>query len=101
MPSRASERAREQWIVAVLAQLLINTLQIGALYVLFSLGFTLVFGVMKVINMAHGEFFAAAAVVTSFLVGLLTMQWALPPWLVYLAASIVAAIVVCIIGAVV
>jgi branched-chain amino acid transport system permease protein len=84
-----------------LAQLLINTLQIGALYVLFSLGFTLVFGVMKVINMAHGEFFAAAAVVTSFLVGLMTMQLALPSWLVYLAASIIAAIVVCIIGALV
>ena len=45
------------------AQLLVNTLQIGAVYVLFALGLTLVFGVMKVINFAHGQFFTLAALV--------------------------------------
>ena len=40
--------------VGLFAQLLVNTLQIGAVYVLFSLGLTLVFGVMKVINFANG-----------------------------------------------
>jgi branched-chain amino acid transport system permease protein len=38
--------------MGLFAQLCINTLQIGAVYVLFSLGLTLVFGVMKIINFA-------------------------------------------------
>ena len=42
-------------------QLIANTLQVGAVYVLFSLGLTLIFGVMKIVNFAHGEFFTAAA----------------------------------------
>ena len=41
--------------MGLIAQLLINTLQIAGVYVLFSLGLTLVFGVMKVINFAHGQ----------------------------------------------
>jgi branched-chain amino acid transport system permease protein len=47
----------------ILVQLVINSLQIGAIYVLFSLGLTLVFGVMRVINFAHGELFALAAII--------------------------------------
>lgn len=50
------------------AQLLINAVQIGAIYVLFSLGLTLVFGVMKVINFAHGEFFALTAILVAVIV---------------------------------
>ena len=41
----------------IYGQLLVNSLQISAAYILFSLGLTLIFGVMKVINFAHGEFF--------------------------------------------
>lgn len=48
-------------------QLLVTTLQISAVYILFSLGLTLVFGVLRVVNFAHGHFFA----VSSLLVGLL------------------------------
>jgi len=49
-------------------QLIMNTLQIGAVYVLFALGLTLIFGVMKVINFAHGEFFSITALIISSLV---------------------------------
>lgn len=49
-------------------QLIVNTLQIGAVYVLFSLGLTLIFGVMKIVNFAHGEFFTAAALSMSVVV---------------------------------
>lgn len=38
-------------------QLLLNSLQISAVYILFSLGLTLIFGVMKIVNFAHGESF--------------------------------------------
>jgi len=44
----------------IYVQLLVNSLQIGAVYVLFSLGLTLIFGVMRIVNFAHGEFFSLA-----------------------------------------
>ncbi len=65
-------------------QLLINTLQIGAIYVLFSLGLTLVFGVMRLINFAHGEFFALTAILIA-----MQMGWLLPDapfWLQYVVS---------------
>lgn len=40
---------------------LINGILLGGLYGIFGLGLALVFGVMRVINVAHGEFIVAAA----------------------------------------
>lgn len=40
---------------------LINGVLLGGLYGIFGLGLALVFGVMRVINVAHGEFIVAAA----------------------------------------
>jgi len=53
-------------------QLLVNSLQIGAVYVLFSLGLTLIFGVMRIVNFAHGEFFTLTTLLIAVAV----------PWLV-------------------
>ncbi|MDB4895854.1 MAG: ABC-type transporter, integral rane subunit [Firmicutes bacterium] len=39
-----------------LSQILVNGLLIGGVYALSAIGLTLVFGVMRVINFAHGEF---------------------------------------------
>ncbi|SAK94486.1 branched chain amino acid ABC transporter inner membrane protein [Caballeronia temeraria] len=49
-------------------QLIFTALQIGAVYVLFSLGLTLIFGVMRIVNFAHGHFFTISALVVSYLV---------------------------------
>lgn len=49
-------------------QLLINSLQIGAVYVLFALGLTLIFGVMRMVNFAHGQFFTLSALVVAVVV---------------------------------
>src|SRR5664280_580276 len=53
----------------MLEQQLVNALSLGCVYALFALGFTLVFGVLGVINLSHGAVFmvgahAALAVVT-------------------------------------
>ncbi|MEP9355565.1 branched-chain amino acid ABC transporter permease [Xanthobacter sp. KR7-65] len=53
-------------------QLILTSLQIGAVYILFSLGLTLIFGVMRIVNFAHGHLFAVSALVVASTV----------PWLV-------------------
>lgn len=40
-------------------QQLINGLTLGGIYALIALGYTMVYGVLQLINFAHGEFFAA------------------------------------------
>ena len=45
----------------MLAQQLVNGLSLGALYALFALGFTLIFGVLGVVNLSHGAIFMVGA----------------------------------------
>jgi len=45
----------------MLAQQIINGLSLGGVYALFALGFTLLFGVLNVINLAHGAIFMIGA----------------------------------------
>jgi branched-chain amino acid transport system permease protein len=45
----------------MLAQQFINALSLGGVYALFALGFTLVFGVLGVVNLAHGAVFMLGA----------------------------------------
>jgi branched-chain amino acid transport system permease protein len=47
----------------MLAQQVINGLVTGSVYALFALGFTLVFGVMNILNLAHGAVFMWGAFV--------------------------------------
>ncbi len=51
----------------MLAQQLVNGVLLGATYALFALGFTLMFGVLGVINLAYGFYFSAGAFVALFL----------------------------------
>ncbi|MBV6271339.1 branched-chain amino acid ABC transporter permease [Alcaligenaceae bacterium CGII-47] len=45
----------------LIAQATINGLVVGLLYLLMAVGFTLVFGVMRMVNFAHGEFYMLGA----------------------------------------
>ncbi len=47
----------------MLEQQLVNALSLGCVYALFALGFTLVFGVLGVINLSHGAVFMVGAYV--------------------------------------
>jgi branched-chain amino acid transport system permease protein len=50
-----------EWLQFVLAPQVINGLSIGVAVVLMALGLTIIFGLLDVINMAHGEFYALGA----------------------------------------
>jgi branched-chain amino acid transport system permease protein len=52
---------------AMLAQQLVNGVLLGATYALFALGFTLMFGVLRVINLTYGFYFSAGALVALWL----------------------------------
>ena len=43
------------------SQQLVNAISLGGVYALFALGFTLVFGVLNVVNLAHGAIFMLGA----------------------------------------
>ncbi|OUM91166.1 MAG: hypothetical protein BAA01_09610 [Bacillus thermozeamaize] len=83
-----------------MTQLIINSLQTGAIYVIFALGLTLVFGVMKVVNFAHGEFYTAGAFITY----LLLQEWDLSSrlntniFVMYILTFIIATVTIGIFG---
>jgi branched-chain amino acid transport system permease protein len=52
----------------MLAQQLVNGIVVGAVYSLFSLGFTLIFGMHRILNLAHGAVFMWGALIGYFCV---------------------------------
>ena len=50
---------------------MINGLTLGGMYALIALGYTMVYGVIQLINFAHGEFFAAGGYVGAIALGYL------------------------------
>jgi len=64
---------------------LVNGALLGGLYGLFGLGLALVFGVMRVVNLAHGEFIVLGAYFGVFLVASLPQ---LPPWVMVLPVAL-------------
>src|SRR6478609_5165976 len=53
-------------LIRLLPQQLINGLTIGAVYALIALGYTMVYGVLQLINFAHGELFMLGAMAAVF-----------------------------------
>ena len=52
----------------MIEQVVVNGLLSGLIYVIMALGFTLIFGIMRIVNFAHGDFYmlGAAAVLVLF-----------------------------------
>ena len=68
----------------ILAQQLINGLFIGSVYGLFAVGYTLVFGVLDILNLAHAAIFTLGGLIALWLVE--TGGW--PIWLAFPAAVV-------------
>lgn len=68
----------------MLAQQIFNGLVSGTVYALFALGLTLVYGVHRILNLAHGAIFMWGALVGLFVVDRL----GLPLWLALITATV-------------
>jgi len=66
----------------------INGLQIGAIYALIALGYTMVYGIVKLINFAHGDLM----MVSSYFLLIAMVQFRLPLWVALPFAMLLAAI---------
>ena len=64
---------------------LINGLQIGSIYALVSLGYTMVYGIVKLINFAHGDIIMVGAYVAFMCVSAFTSM-GLPVYLAVVPA---------------
>ncbi|PWC82137.1 branched-chain amino acid transporter permease subunit LivH, partial [Azospirillum sp. TSO5] len=59
-------------------QQLINGLSLGAIYGLIAIGYTMVYGIIGMINFAHGEIYmigAFVALITFLAIGALGVTW--------------------------
>jgi branched-chain amino acid transport system permease protein len=69
----------------ILLQQIINGLVLGSVYALVALGYTMVYGIIQLINFAHGEVLMVGALLAYTLAGVLQSAFpALPGWVVLL-----------------
>ena len=67
--------------MAIFIQQLINGLTLGSIYGLIAIGYTMVFGIIGMVNFAHGDVFMVSAFVALLLFMIFTtlLHWALVP----------------------
>jgi len=61
--------------VATYLQQLLNGVTLGSLYALIAIGYTMVYGILRLINFAHGDIFMWAGYWVFFLVVLFRLPW--------------------------
>ena len=77
----------------IFLQQIINGLTLGSVYAIVALGYTMVYGIIQLINFAHGELVMLGAMVAFSVIGALAGT-ALPPVLIVIA-GVVAAVPAC------
>ena len=86
--------------VLYLAQQTINALQQGSIYALIALGYTMVYGVLTMINFAHGDLFMLGAFACMLLAGVLTPIMAgFPPVLIFIVILLLVMLIIGVLGA--
>lgn len=76
-------------------QILIVGLNLGAFYCLLALGLTLMYGIMGVLNMAHGAIYMVGAVATFFVYQQIGIDFYLSLVLVTITTGILGFIIEC------
>jgi branched-chain amino acid transport system permease protein len=78
----------------VLLQQIINGLVLGSMYALVALGYTMVYGIIGLINFAHGDVLMVGALTSWTVIGwMMNASTGLPTWLILFLATIIAMVV--------
>ncbi len=78
----------------MLLQQLINGLTLGAVYALIALGYTMVYGILQMINFAHGEIYMIGAYLAIIYLGFLTglSITSVPLWVTLFGVTVLSAL---------
>ena len=76
--------------MSLFIQSIINGLNQGAIYALIALGYTMVYGIIRMINFAHGDFIMVGAYTLFYTIPLMVAH-GMPAWL-----SVLVAVVICV-----
>jgi len=75
-------------------QQIINGLVLGSMYALVALGYTMVYGIIGLINFAHGEVLMVGAMTSWSIIGLMQESMpGTPGWIILLVSMVIAAVV--------
>ena len=75
----------------ILLQQIINGLVLGSMYALVALGYTMVYGIIGLINFAHGDVLMVGALTSWTIIGWMMEAWTgLPGWMILLMATVIA-----------
>ena len=78
----------------IFLQQIINGLVLGSMYALIALGYTMVYGIIQLINFAHGEVLMLGALTSWAIIGMMkTSMPGAPGWVILILALIIACIV--------
>jgi branched-chain amino acid transport system permease protein len=78
----------------VLLQQIINGLVLGSMYALIALGYTMVYGIIQLINFAHGEVLMVGALTAWSVIGLMQSSMpGIPGWIMLIIAMLIACVV--------
>lgn len=72
----------------ILGQIVVNGLSLSSVYILVALGFTLLFGIMRVVNFAHGEFAMLGGFAMYYLYAVFGLPWVAAIFLAPLVVAI-------------
>jgi branched-chain amino acid transport system permease protein len=71
-----------------IAQQIINGIQLGAIYALIALGYSMVYGIIKLINFAHADIFMAGAYTAFFMIVFYSGASGTVPFSIWIAISL-------------
>ena len=78
----------------ILLQQIVNGLVLGSMYALIALGYTMVYGIIQLINFAHGEVLMVGALTAWSIIGLMQSSMPnTPGWIILLLATLIACVV--------
>ena len=72
----------------MLLQQMLNGLQLGSVYALIALGYTMVYGILRLINFAHGDIFMISCYF-GFFAACAFLSNSIPTWLTFIATMMV------------